>query len=143
MAPAAFGDPAIGHPADGDTAHAEDAQPLANPRRKVVVSVRCQQIDWLLFEKKGFYLKGEDFTNYNPFLFSPSTLEKKREISLVFFVRRSGLKLVGVEHSFAEKHYADLSAKPFFGSLVEYIISGPVVAMVHDASFQHVDNHAN
>ncbi|KAG6474042.1 hypothetical protein ZIOFF_067966 [Zingiber officinale] len=22
------------------------------------------------FEKKGFYLKGEDFTNYNPFLFS-------------------------------------------------------------------------
>ncbi|KAG6503894.1 hypothetical protein ZIOFF_036218 [Zingiber officinale] len=64
------------------------------------------------------------------FLFSPSTLEKKGEIFLVIFVRRSGLKLVGVERSFAEKHYADLSAKPFFGSLVEYIISGPVVAMV-------------
>ncbi|XP_042378371.1 nucleoside diphosphate kinase B [Zingiber officinale] len=41
-----------------------------------------------------------------------------------------GLKQVSVERSFAEKHYADLSAKPFFGSLVEYIISGPVVAMV-------------
>lgn len=42
----------------------------------------------------------------------------------------SGLKLLTVERSFAEKHYADLSAKPFFGGLVEYIISGPVVAMI-------------
>uniref|UniRef100_A0A2C9WQX0 nucleoside-diphosphate kinase n=1 Tax=Manihot esculenta TaxID=3983 RepID=A0A2C9WQX0_MANES len=41
-----------------------------------------------------------------------------------------GLKLITVERSFAEKHYADLSAKPFFNGLVEYIISGPVVAMV-------------
>ncbi|GLJ29271.1 hypothetical protein SUGI_0577250 [Cryptomeria japonica] len=41
-----------------------------------------------------------------------------------------GLKMVSVERSFAEKHYEDLSAKPFFGGLVEYIISGPVVAMV-------------
>ena len=38
--------------------------------------------------------------------------------------------MVSVERSFAEKHYADLSAKPFFAGLVEYIISGPVVAMV-------------
>ncbi|MQL75239.1 hypothetical protein Taro_007622 [Colocasia esculenta] len=41
-----------------------------------------------------------------------------------------GLKLVSVERAFAEKHYEDLSAKPFFNGLVEYIISGPVVAMV-------------
>uniref|UniRef100_A0A7N0T063 Nucleoside diphosphate kinase n=1 Tax=Kalanchoe fedtschenkoi TaxID=63787 RepID=A0A7N0T063_KALFE len=41
-----------------------------------------------------------------------------------------GLKLVSVDSAFAEKHYADLSAKPFFNGLVEYIISGPVVAMV-------------
>lgn len=41
-----------------------------------------------------------------------------------------GLKLLTVERSFAEKHYEDLSAKPFFPGLVEYIISGPVVAMV-------------
>ncbi|CAL4932313.1 unnamed protein product [Urochloa decumbens] len=40
------------------------------------------------------------------------------------------LKLVNVERSFAEKHYSDLSAKPFFQGLVDYIISGPVVAMV-------------
>ncbi|KAL9259492.1 Nucleoside diphosphate kinase 1-like protein [Drosera capensis] len=41
-----------------------------------------------------------------------------------------GLKLQNVERSFAEKHYADLSSKPFFNGLVEYIVSGPVVAMV-------------
>jgi nucleoside-diphosphate kinase len=29
-----------------------------------------------------------------------------------------------------EKHYSDLSAKPFFNSLVEYAASGPVCAMV-------------
>merc|ERR1711916_349600 len=29
----------------------------------------------------------------------------------------------------ANKHYADLSSKPFFGGLVEYFSSGPVVAM--------------
>lgn len=42
----------------------------------------------------------------------------------------TGLKLVAVDRQFAEKHYADLSSKSFFNSLVEYIISGPVVAMV-------------
>ncbi len=28
------------------------------------------------------------------------------------------------------KHYADLSARPFFAGLVKYMASGPVVAMV-------------
>ncbi|KAF4373674.1 hypothetical protein G4B88_029624 [Cannabis sativa] len=41
-----------------------------------------------------------------------------------------GLKFITVDSAFAEKHYADLSAKPFFCGLVEYIVSGPVVAMV-------------
>lgn len=38
--------------------------------------------------------------------------------------------MINVERSFAETHYADLSAKRFFNDLVDYIISGPVVAMV-------------
>merc|ERR1711924_563078 len=44
-----------------------------------------------------------------------------------------GLKMLMVERSHAEKHYADLSSKPFFNDLVDYIISGPVVAMVWEA----------
>ena len=35
-----------------------------------------------------------------------------------------------MDRPFAEKHFADLSAKPFFSELVDYIISGPVVAMI-------------
>jgi len=30
----------------------------------------------------------------------------------------------------AEKHYAEHSARPFFGALVDFITSGPLVAMV-------------
>lgn len=32
--------------------------------------------------------------------------------------------------SLAEEHYKDLSAKPFFKDLVDYICSGPVVCMI-------------
>lgn len=41
-----------------------------------------------------------------------------------------GLRMLNVDRGLAERHYADLSAKPFFGALVDYIVSGPVVAMV-------------
>jgi nucleoside-diphosphate kinase len=39
-----------------------------------------------------------------------------------------GLKLVRVERSFAERHYAVHREKPFFKSLVDFIVSGPLVA---------------
>jgi nucleoside-diphosphate kinase len=39
-----------------------------------------------------------------------------------------GLKLVQVERDLAERHYAVHSSKPFFGSLVEFITSSPLVA---------------
>ena len=45
-----------------------------------------------------------------------------------------GLKMQQVEKAHAEAHYADLSSKPFFGGLVEYICSAPVVAMVWEVS---------
>ena len=41
-----------------------------------------------------------------------------------------GLKLMSVSKELAEQHYAVHSDKPFFKGLVEFIISGPVVAMV-------------
>eukprot|EP00163_Fabomonas_tropica_P022423 TRINITY_DN390_c0_g1_i2.p2 TRINITY_DN390_c0_g1~~TRINITY_DN390_c0_g1_i2.p2 ORF type:complete len:152 (-),score=41.25 TRINITY_DN390_c0_g1_i2:147-602(-) len=40
------------------------------------------------------------------------------------------LKFVQPTKEFAEKHYADLSSKPFFGGLTDFLSSGPVVAMV-------------
>ena len=40
-----------------------------------------------------------------------------------------GLKLVAVSRELAERHYAIHRDKPFFGGLVEFITSGPLVAM--------------
>ncbi|QOV23165.1 nucleoside-diphosphate kinase [Anabaenopsis elenkinii] len=41
-----------------------------------------------------------------------------------------GLKFMKVSRELAEKHYDVHRERPFFGSLVEFITSGPVVAMV-------------
>ncbi len=40
-----------------------------------------------------------------------------------------GLKLIQVDRSLAEKHYAEHKERPFFPSLLEFITSGPVVVM--------------
>ena len=46
-----------------------------------------------------------------------------------------GLRIVALEYmqmeqALAERHYAEHEGKPFFGELVEFITSGPLVAMV-------------
>ncbi|AFY39192.1 nucleoside diphosphate kinase [[Leptolyngbya] sp. PCC 7376] len=41
-----------------------------------------------------------------------------------------GLKLVSVSKELAEEHYGVHKERPFFGSLVDFITSSPVVAMV-------------
>jgi len=40
------------------------------------------------------------------------------------------MKLFTIDESLAKKHYAEHVDKPFFGELVSFITSGPVVAMV-------------
>jgi nucleoside-diphosphate kinase len=40
------------------------------------------------------------------------------------------LRLMTMDHDLAERHYAEHTDKPFFGDLVEFITSGPLVAMV-------------
>lgn len=44
-------------------------------------------------------------------------------------LRIVGMKFIQVSRELAEKHYDIHRDKPFFGSLVEYIISSPVVVM--------------
>jgi nucleoside-diphosphate kinase len=41
-----------------------------------------------------------------------------------------GLKMLQIDRALAERHYAEHVGKPFFESLVAFIASGPVVAMV-------------
>jgi nucleoside-diphosphate kinase len=48
---------------------------------------------------------------------------------------RKGLKIVAMQHmtmaqDMAKQHYAEHEGKPFFGELVDFITSGPLVAMV-------------
>jgi nucleoside-diphosphate kinase len=48
---------------------------------------------------------------------------------------RKGLRIVALRHmtmgeEMAKRHYAEHEGKPFFGELVEFIVSGPLVAMV-------------
>lgn len=50
-------------------------------------------------------------------------------------LERKGLKIVALEQrvldrATAEEHYAEHSAKPFFGDLVDFITGGPLVAVV-------------
>ena len=41
-----------------------------------------------------------------------------------------GAKLVQVDRSLAERHYAEHTEKPFFGELVDFITSAPTLALV-------------
>merc|ERR1712188_98613 len=41
-----------------------------------------------------------------------------------------GMKLIAVPKELAEEHYAEHKERPFFGGLIDFITSGPVVAMV-------------
>ena len=48
---------------------------------------------------------------------------------------RKGLRIVALQHMVlaedsAQTHYAEHEGKPFFGELVEFITSGPLVALV-------------
>ncbi len=45
-------------------------------------------------------------------------------------LKLSGLKLMRVTEELAGRHYAEHREKPFFGGLVSFITSAPVVAMV-------------
>ena len=45
-----------------------------------------------------------------------------------------GLKLIQVDDALARKHYCEHVDRPFFGGLVDFITSAPVVAMVWESN---------
>jgi nucleoside-diphosphate kinase len=54
-------------------------------------------------------------------------------------IERKGLRIVAMDmrvvgRDLAETHYAEHAGKPFYGSLVEFITSGPLVALVVEGS---------
>ncbi|MCQ2611135.1 MAG: nucleoside-diphosphate kinase [Treponema sp.] len=68
-------------------------------------------------------------------MLKPGVLNRRLVGEVISRLEKKGLKLVGlkmmnISQDLAEKHYAEHKEKPFFGELVSYITSGPVVAMV-------------
>jgi nucleoside-diphosphate kinase len=64
----------------------------------------------------------------------PDGVERRLTGEIIRRFENRGLTLVGLKmllptRETAEKHYAVHSAKPFFGELVDFVTSGPVVAM--------------
>jgi len=67
-------------------------------------------------------------------LVKPDGVQRGLVGEVISRIERKGLKLAAlelrtVERSIAEEHYAEHKDKPFFGDLLEFITSGPVVAI--------------
>ena len=74
-------------------------------------------------------------------LVKPDAFARNLTGEIIARFERKGLRIVALEHrvldeATAKQHYAEHEGKPFFGELVEFITSGPLVSMVlegHDA----------
>jgi nucleoside-diphosphate kinase len=68
-------------------------------------------------------------------MLKPGVLQRRLVGEVVGRFERKGLnliamKLMNIDRTLAERHYQEHVDKPFFASLVDYITSGPVIAMV-------------
>ena len=68
-------------------------------------------------------------------LVKPDAVERGLTGEIIGRLERKGLKILALEQrtldrSTAEEHYAEHNGKPFFGELVDFITSGPLVAVV-------------
>jgi nucleoside-diphosphate kinase len=68
-------------------------------------------------------------------LVKPDAFARSLTGEIIVRFERKGLRLVALrlltmERGLAERHYAEHEGKPFFGELVDFITSGPLVAMV-------------
>ena len=71
-------------------------------------------------------------------LVKPDGVQRGLTGEVISRLERRGLKLVAMklmrlERSKAEEHYGEHVERPFFPGLVDFIISGPLVAMVWEA----------
>jgi nucleoside-diphosphate kinase len=68
-------------------------------------------------------------------LVKPDAFARSLTGEIVARFERKGLRILALRHmtvsrELAERHYAEHAEKPFFGELVQFITSGPIVAMV-------------
>src|SRR5262249_4081853 len=68
-------------------------------------------------------------------LIKPDGVERQLIGEIISRIERKGLNITALElrqvsGELASRHYAEHEGKPFFGSLLEFITSGPVVAAI-------------
>jgi nucleoside-diphosphate kinase len=68
-------------------------------------------------------------------LIKPDAFARGLTGEIIARFERKGLRIAALKHmqvteDLAKRHYAEHEGKPFFGELVEFITSGPIVAMV-------------
>ncbi len=68
-------------------------------------------------------------------LVKPDAFARNLTGEIISRFERKGLRIVALAHrtlsrEIAEQHYAEHSERPFFSELVDFITSGPLVAMV-------------
>jgi nucleoside-diphosphate kinase len=68
-------------------------------------------------------------------LVKPDAFARSLSGEIIARFERKGLRLMALRHmtitrKLAEQHYAEHSERPFFGELVDFITSGPLLAMV-------------
>lgn len=71
-------------------------------------------------------------------MLKPGVVNRRLVGEILSRLEKKGLKIIGLKmvhpsKELAETHYAEHKGKPFFDDLVDYLISGPVVAMVLQA----------
>ena len=68
-------------------------------------------------------------------LVKPDAFARNLTGEIIGRFERKGLRIAALKHmqvseDLAKQHYAEHDGKPFFGELVEFITSGPIVALV-------------
>jgi nucleoside-diphosphate kinase len=72
-------------------------------------------------------------------LVKPDAFARGLSGEIIARFERKGLKILAlrsmtVTRELAERHYAEHAERPFFGELVDFITSGPIVAMVFEGT---------
>ena len=80
-------------------------------------------------------MEGETARQQTFIMIKPDGVQRGLIGEVISRLEKKGYKLNAIKYMVAEKahveeHYSDLSSKKFFNDLVEYVTSGPVVAMV-------------
>lgn len=82
-----------------------------------------------------FYLHKEEIMERTYIMLKPDALKRKLAGEIISRIEKKGFNIVAMKtmiltEEIVKEHYSHIADKPFFGEILEYITSGPVVAMI-------------